>query len=88
MHQHSMYHDCHSVNTDNKENQEDNVRDTKDTRKPISAIGGKKGFSLKRQLSKVDLKIKSTFTPSSASSASSAVHNGVLKFKIVYLNLR
>ncbi|XP_063973486.1 syntaxin-binding protein 5 isoform X1 [Diachasmimorpha longicaudata] len=68
--QHQM-HDCHSVNSDNKENQEDNVRDIKDTRKPISAIAGKKGFSLKRQLSKVDLKIKSTFTPSS-----SASHNG------------
>lgn len=29
---------------------------------------GWKGFSLKRQLSKVDLKIKNTFTPSSVSS--------------------
>jgi len=34
---------------------------------------GWKGFSLKRQLSKVDLKIKNTFTPSSVSS-----QNGVL----------
>lgn len=35
--------------------------------------GWKKGFSLKRQLSKVDLKIKNTFTPSLVSS-----QNGVL----------
>lgn len=34
---------------------------------------GWKGFSLKRQLSKVDMKIKNTFTPSSVSS-----QNGVL----------
>ncbi|XP_011309948.1 syntaxin-binding protein 5-like [Fopius arisanus] len=71
MHQNSQTQDCHSVNSDNKENQEDNARDIKDVRKPMSAITGKKGFSLKRQLSKVDLKIKSTFTPSS-----SASHNG------------
>jgi len=36
---------------------------------------GWKGFSLKRQLSKVDLKIKNTFTPSLVSS-----QNGVLVY--------
>lgn len=34
---------------------------------------GWKGFSLKRQLSKVDLKIKNTFTPSSVSSQNDGV---------------
>lgn len=44
---------------------------------------GWKGFSLKRQLSKVDMKIKNTFTPSSVSS-----QNGVLVcffFSMLYL---
>jgi len=39
---------------------------------------GWKGFSLKRQLSKVDLKIKNTFTPSLVSS-----QNGVLVYFLI-----
>lgn len=40
---------------------------------------GWKGFSLKRQLSKVDLKIKSTFTPTLVTS-----QNGVLVCFLIY----
>lgn len=42
--------------------------------------GWKKGFSLKRQLSKVDLKIKSTFTPTLVTS-----QNGVLVCFLIYI---
>ncbi|KAF7998045.1 hypothetical protein HCN44_009443 [Aphidius gifuensis] len=66
---------------DNKENFEDNITkeqkkiintvNEEDVKRPTAHSHWKKGFNLKRQLSRVDLKIKSTFTPSSGSS-----HNG------------
>ncbi|XP_018055709.1 PREDICTED: syntaxin-binding protein 5 isoform X2 [Atta colombica] len=40
---------------------------------------GWKGFSLKRQLSKVDLKIKNTFTPSSVSSQNGSSSSGLMQ---------
>lgn len=56
--------------TTNESNKAGNIPNGDECQK---SQGWKKGFSLKRQLSKVDLKIKNTFIPSSVSS-----QNGVL----------
>ncbi|XP_034940241.1 syntaxin-binding protein 5 isoform X4 [Chelonus insularis] len=86
-----FHEDCHSVNSDSRDNSEDAllIKESPVMTKKSGSISGEdettrknnpwKSFSLKRQLSRVDIKIKSTFTPSSSSSSSSSAstHNGV-----------
>ncbi|CAG5077456.1 Similar to Stxbp5: Syntaxin-binding protein 5 (Rattus norvegicus) [Cotesia congregata] len=83
--QHQLTDDCHGVNSETRET-DPNVKDgtSSVSTTPIalrkSGISGNedetrdkktwKSFSLKRQLSRVDIKIKNTFTPSTASTAS------------------
>lgn len=45
---------------------------------------GWKGFSLKRQLSKVDLKIKSTFTPTLVTSQNGVLVCFLISFKYIF----
>ncbi|XP_044594786.1 syntaxin-binding protein 5 isoform X2 [Cotesia glomerata] len=83
--QHQLTDDCHGVNSETRETDpivKDGTSSVSTT--PIalrkSGISGNedetrdkktwKSFSLKRQLSRVDIKIKNTFTPSTASTAS------------------
>ncbi|XP_034940224.1 syntaxin-binding protein 5 isoform X2 [Chelonus insularis] len=95
-----FHEDCHSVNSDSRDNSEDAllIKESPVMTKKSGSISGEdettrknnpwKSFSLKRQLSRVDIKIKSTFTPSSSSSSSSSAstHNGRQPQSTFYCN--